>query len=75
MKPGLDLELQGISFANGVSWTRADIITKELTSGSSGNNAIYGTPGADTIDRRRRSMIMSYGGGDTFDFNSGYGNL
>ena len=67
--------VQAVVFSDGTTWTRQDLITKEMT-GTTGANSIYGTSGADTIDGKGGNDYAQGGGGnDTFIFNSGYGHL
>ncbi len=67
--------VQSVVFADGTTWSRQDLITKEMT-GTSGSNEIYGTPGADTMDGHGGSdTLHGKGGGDVFIYNGGYGHL
>lgn len=67
--------VQQIVFADGNTWTRAQVIQAELA-GTSGSETIYGTSGADLIDGKGGNDIdIGNGGNDTFVFNAGYGDL
>jgi Ca2+-binding RTX toxin-like protein len=69
--------VQRVQFADGTSWTRAQIIAlaAQITGGT-GNDRLFGTPGADTFDGRGgNDYEQGNGGGDTFLYNAGYGAL
>ena len=67
--------VQSVTFADGTTWSRQDLINLELT-GTTGNDSIIGTSGADLIDGKGGSdYVQGDGGGDTFIFHAGYGSL
>ena len=64
-----------VTFANGTTLTRAQLIQMEMT-GTTGADTITGTSGADLIDGKGgNDSVIGSGGNDTFVFNSGYGHL
>ncbi|NYE30615.1 Ca2+-binding RTX toxin-like protein [Rhodanobacter sp. K2T2] len=64
-----------VTFANGTTLTRAQLIQMEMT-GTTGADTITGTSGADLIDGKGgNDSVVGSGGNDTFVFNSGYGHL
>ncbi|NYE30611.1 Ca2+-binding RTX toxin-like protein [Rhodanobacter sp. K2T2] len=64
-----------VTFANGTTLTRAQLIQMEMT-GTTGADTITGTSGADVIDGKGgNDSVVGSGGNDTFVFNSGYGHL
>lgn len=72
---GASYGVQWVTFSDGTTWTRQDLINKELTGTTTANN-IYGTSGADLIDGHGGSdYVQGKGGGDTFVYNSAYGHL
>lgn len=67
--------LQTITFADGSTWTYAQLIA-QATTGSSTGQPLYGDAGANLFDSKGlASFEQGNGGGDTFLFNSGYGRL
>ena len=71
--------VQSVTFADGSSLTAAQLDTL-ATVGSSGADTLYGTSGADVFDGRgaptgSQDFEQGNGGGDTFVFNQGYGQL
>ncbi len=70
-----DSGVQAIRFSDGTTWSRGDLLAKELT-GSSSNDHILGTSGADILNGGGgNDYIEGDGGGDGIVFNSGYGKL
>ncbi len=67
--------VQRVTFANGTSWTYADLLA-QLETPSSPHAALYGDATANTLDGHGiASSITAGGGGDNFIFNQGYGAL
>ena len=71
--------VQSVQFADGTTWTKAQLTTLAAT-GTSGSDRLYGSNGADTFDGRGapaggQDYEQGNGGGDTFVFNAGYGQL
>ncbi|NBI44124.1 beta strand repeat-containing protein [Burkholderia sp. ISTR5] len=67
--------VQTVQFANGTSWTRAQLV-QMVTTGTAGDDKLTGTPGADIFDGKGGNDIETgRGGNDTFIFNAGYGHL
>jgi Ca2+-binding RTX toxin-like protein len=73
--------VQSVSFADGTVWTRQHLFALETT-GTTGNDRIYGTTGSDVIDGKgapstsaQGDTAIGNGGNDTFIFNPGYGQL
>lgn len=67
--------IQVVQFADGTTLTAAQLLQMEMT-GTTGNDTIFGTPGAHLLDGKGGNDVI-YGGGssDTFVFNAGYGDL
>ena len=64
-----------VQFADGTSWSQSQLMAM-ATTGSSAGQSLYGTGGADTFDSKGLATYeRGYGGGDTFLYNSGYGQL
>ncbi|MFM0158551.1 MULTISPECIES: beta strand repeat-containing protein [Paraburkholderia] len=64
-----------VQFADGTTWTAAQLIQMETT-GTTGNDTLYGTPGAELFDGKGgNDLEIGQGGNDTFVFNAGYGKL
>jgi len=64
-----------VSFSNGTSLTRQQLITM-ATTGTAANRILDGTTGADTFDSGGfATYARGNGGADTFIYNSGYGPL
>ncbi|PDS71388.1 hypothetical protein CO667_34185 [Rhizobium sp. L43] len=65
-----------VTFADGVSWTRADLRSHiSYVGGTSGNETITGTTGADTIQAGAGDdTLVSLAGNDTFVFRSNFGH-
>jgi Ca2+-binding RTX toxin-like protein len=73
---GTNFGVQTVHFADGTTWSREQLIQLALTSGTPGNDSLYGTSGADLFDGKGgNDYEYGGGGGDTFIFNSGYGRL
>ena len=78
----LDNELGGtgqgvgqVQFADGTSWSQSQLMAM-ATTGTSAGQSLYGTGGADTFDSKGLATYeRGYGGGDTFLYNAGYGQL
>ncbi|WP_269766415.1 calcium-binding protein, partial [Burkholderia ubonensis] len=67
--------IQTVQFADGTSWTRAQLV-QMTTTGTAGADKLYGTSGADVFDGKGGNDIeIGRGGNDTFVFNAGYGSL
>src|SRR5262249_39219151 len=67
---------QSVQFADGTSWTRAQLLAQVEILGSSGVNYLYGTAAHDTIDGKGGGDVVNGGGGyDTYIMDRGYGNL
>jgi len=67
--------VQGVSFDDGPTWDRQDLIDL-ATTGTSGNESLYGSAGSDTIDGLGGDDVaIGNAGDDTFVFESGYGQL
>ncbi|SIT42325.1 Hemolysin-type calcium binding protein related domain (fragment) [Paraburkholderia ribeironis] len=67
--------VQKLQFADGTVWTKQQL-QQMATTGTTGNDKLYGTTGADVFDGKGGNDIeYGYGGGDTFIFNPGYGKL
>ena len=67
--------VQEVTFADGTVWTAAQVEAL-ATTGTAGNDKLYGTPGADIFDGKGGTDYeQGNGGGDTFVFNTGYGPL
>lgn len=70
-----DTGVQTVQFADGTSWSRQQV-NQMATTGTGGNDSIYGGDGADVFDGKGgNDYEEGNGGGDTFIFNPGYGNL
>ncbi|MFM0166578.1 calcium-binding protein [Paraburkholderia sediminicola] len=68
--------VQFVQFADGTTWTRYQLIQDAAVCGTSGNDSLYGTAGAEVFDGKGgNDFISGGGGGDTFIFNAGYGKL
>ena len=64
-----------ILLVDGTVLSRSQLISQALI-GSPTNTQLYGTAGADTFDSRGYATYeQGNGGGDTFLYNQGYGNL
>ena len=64
-----------VTLADGSTLTTAQLIQMENT-GTTSNDTLYGTPGAELIDGRGgNDSVVGNGGNDTFVFNAGYGSL
>ena len=71
--------VQSVSFADGSSLTEAQLAALE-TAGTTGADSLYGTSGPETFDGKGAPAgLQDYeqgnGGGDTFIYNQGYGQL
>jgi Ca2+-binding RTX toxin-like protein len=67
--------VQQLQFSDGTTWNWQQIIDA-ATTGTTGNDSIYGSPGADTFDGKGgNDYEIGNRGADTFVFNSGYGLL
>jgi hypothetical protein len=65
-----------ISFADGTTWTYAQLAEKLQTPGSSSAPGLFGDSQANTLDTQgMTSFAQGGGGGDTFVYNTGYGAL
>ncbi|SDG42860.1 calcium-binding protein [Paraburkholderia phenazinium] len=67
--------VEQVQFADGTVWTSQQLVQMETT-GTTGNDTLYGTPGPDLFDGKGgNDLEIGRGGGDTFIFNAGYGHL
>ncbi|MFM0073487.1 calcium-binding protein [Paraburkholderia sediminicola] len=67
--------VQEVQFADGTTWNRQQLL-QMATTGTAGDDKLYGTPGADVFDGKGgNDYVRGGGGGDTFIFNAGYGKL
>ena len=71
--------IQQIQFANGTTWSAQQLIDIETT-GTAGADMLYGSPGGDVFDGKgapsgSQDYEQGNGGGDTFIYNQGYGDL
>jgi Ca2+-binding RTX toxin-like protein len=67
--------VQFVQFAGGVTWSAAQLIAL-ATTGTAGNDRLYGSAGADVFDGKGGSDYeQGNGGGDTFIYGAGYGAL
>jgi Ca2+-binding RTX toxin-like protein len=67
--------VQAVRFSDNTVWTRQQLI-KMATTGTSGNDTLYGTSNAEVFDGKGgNDYVQGGGGGDTFIFNAGYGKL
>ncbi|MFM0666016.1 calcium-binding protein, partial [Paraburkholderia sediminicola] len=65
--------VQQVQFADGAVWTEQQLI-QAATTGTSGNDTLYGSSEADLFDGKGgNDLEVGGGGGDTFVFNAGYG--
>ena len=73
--------VESLQFADGTIWSRADLIQlSEQIPGTTGADTLSGTPGGDTFDGKgapagSQDYESGGGGGDTFIYNPGYGQL
>lgn len=77
LKAGLQTSngVQQVNFADGTSWTYAQMIALADT-GAVDNTVLYGDGQGDTFDPRGFAhVINSSGGGDTIIYDQGYGSL
>jgi len=67
--------IQQVQFADGTTWSRAQLLNV-ATTGTAGNDTLYGSSAADVFDGKGGSdREIGNGGGDAFIFNAGYGSL
>lgn len=67
--------LQVVTFADGTTWSYADLLSAALAPAAAGGT-IYGDSGANTLDSSGvAATAVGNGGGDTFVYDSGYGAL
>lgn len=67
--------VQQVQFADGTSWSRAQLFQMETT-GTIGDDLLVGSPESDTFDGKGgNDRAIGHGGNDTFIFNPGYGQL
>ncbi|MFL9887814.1 calcium-binding protein [Paraburkholderia agricolaris] len=67
--------VQAVRFSDNTVWTRAQLI-QMATTGTAGNDTLYGTGNAEVFDGKGgNDYVQGGGGGDTFIFNAGYGKL
>lgn len=67
--------VQTVQFADGTTWNRQQLL-QMATTGTAGDDKLYGTSGADVFDGKGgNDYVRGGGGGDTFIFNAGYGKL
>ena len=68
--------VQFVQFADGTTWTRYQLVQTAALSGTTGNDRLYGTSNAEVFDGKGgNDFVQGGGGGDTFLFDAGYGNL
>ncbi|MFM0432024.1 calcium-binding protein [Paraburkholderia aspalathi] len=67
--------VQAVRFSDNTIWTRQQLI-QMATTGTAGNDTLYGTGNAEVFDGKGgNDYVVGGGGGDTFIFNAGYGKL
>jgi hypothetical protein len=67
--------VQRVTFADGTAWTYSDLLAASVT-GTPTNTSIFGDAGANILDSKGyATYAQGNGGGDTFVFNAGYGQL
>ncbi len=67
--------VQFVQFSSGVTWSAAQLIAL-ATTGTAGNDRLYGSAGEDVFDGKGGSDYeQGNGGGDTFIYGVGYGAL
>jgi Ca2+-binding RTX toxin-like protein len=77
----LDYDLWGnalseVRFADGTTWTGAQLLQRLDTTGTTGDDTIVGSNNAAVFDGKGgNDYVYSQGDGDTFVFDAGYGHL
>jgi len=69
--------VSAVRFADGTVWSLQDLYISSIAT-STDDDLVFGTTGADTIDGLGASSydyVQGEGGGDTFIYKSGYGEL
>jgi len=67
-------QIEQFKFSDGVTWSVADIKTKAVFKGTSGNDTLVGTAANDTFDGGAGTDTLRGGAGnDTYKFGLGYG--
>ena len=71
--------VQAVQFTDGTFWSKAQLIAL-ATTGTTGADMLYGSPDADVFDGKgapagSQDYEQGNGGGDTFIFDQGYGQL
>ncbi|MGO9307325.1 MAG: beta strand repeat-containing protein, partial [Candidatus Korobacteraceae bacterium] len=67
--------VESVQFADGTVWSRQQL-EDQATIGSSSNTSLYGGYGGNIYDSKGiATLAYGRGGGDTFIYNAGYGNL
>ncbi|CAH2895882.1 MAG: Alkaline phosphatase (EC [uncultured Paraburkholderia sp.] len=67
--------VQAVRFVDNTVWTQQQLL-RMATTGTAGNDMIYGTSNAEVFDGNGgNDYVQGGGGGDTFVFNAGYGKL
>ena len=66
--------VQSVQFADGTTWSPQTLIN-QTTIGGPGNTKLYGTGGNIFDSKGIATYAHGEGGGDTFIYNSGYGQL
>ena len=75
MLAGAGWGVQEVELADGTTLTATQLIQIETT-GTTGNDTLYGSRGADVFDGKGGGDVETgNGGSDTFVFNAGYGTL
>jgi Ca2+-binding RTX toxin-like protein len=75
MLAGAGWGVQEVELADGTTLTATQLIQIETT-GTTGNDTLYGSHGADVFDGKGGGDVETgNGGSDTFVFNAGYGAL
>lgn len=73
--PGAARGVQRVSFADGSSWTRTELLAR-ATTGSEGTRELFGSSGAEIFDPNGFAQtVRGGGGGDTIIYKSGYGDV
>lgn len=72
---GISRGVQAVTFANGASWSYADLLVRADTASASNTN-LFGDTGANVLDSKGAAVFeQGNGGGDTYVFDRDYGSL
>ncbi|TLU70679.1 beta strand repeat-containing protein, partial [Lichenicoccus roseus] len=72
---GVGSGVEQVQFADGTTWTQAQLVTM-ATTGTSAGQGLYGNGNANVFDSKGLATYeQGNGGGDTFIYNAGYGQL